>query len=397
MVTASLRMRPAGARAAKGARLKARAKAKATPKRQARAKSIAKQKPRTQCSAAERQAAPEASPLRQRLMQSFAELVKAAPLTGVPPRKLQKLRKTLLEIARDARRRDAAAACSLLLFTEVLADPPPHAVAVATGLPQAPDEDGRVSIGACCCPSLPGCPKSEAEQAQAFQAAATRLRLMDIKGREGWDAERVTAQELLEAIPEATPRQLCVLHRLVSLAAGKKHGAPSPELAALSGAAAAAQKQRDPEGCCCVCLTPWSSGSPILVFSCGHALHVDCFGSLVSSPAAPALRGRCRTCKQPTYWGPLTGGNLRCTMAAAGATSFARACTQGEALDPGAVALMCMRIAQEMRVGPEVVWEEFREEAVRSGLHAVGRVKTTQAICEALAEAVIQEVLDAMD
>lgn len=253
------------------------------------------------------------------------------------------MRRRLLRIAERAHLQSdaAAAATSLLLYTEALSG---HGDA----------RDSRVMAA----------------------ALSTRQRIILRVGRAVWDSRRITGDELLAVLTAhggCGARRLSVLHRLVSLACGHKHGPPSEELTILSNAVVAALRSADIRSCCGICLEEWAPADRVLVPQCGHALHADCFWALIGGPCAPGNRGRCRTCRTPHRWGPLARSNLVCTLAGAAAVAFAAAPAP---IAPEEAAELCLRIDEELgeqpgqlsRVGgPAAVWHELKNECSRRG------------------------------
>ncbi|CAK9001984.1 unnamed protein product [Durusdinium trenchii] len=154
----------------------------------------------------------------------------------------------------DAWRSDAPAACSLMLFSEAL--------------------PGHVNL----------CDVLEAIDYHHYVRGEI--------GSDRWEERRVNAHELLEKLKnvEVSPRSFSVLHRAVSVACAWKDG-PSEELKALSLATAKAVCQRDPEGACPICLLGWQPEDSVLVLSCNHVLHVDCFWKMITAAGSDALRG----------------------------------------------------------------------------------------------------------
>eukprot|EP00927_Polykrikos_kofoidii_P044601 TRINITY_DN38520_c0_g1_i1.p1 TRINITY_DN38520_c0_g1~~TRINITY_DN38520_c0_g1_i1.p1 ORF type:complete len:445 (-),score=85.90 TRINITY_DN38520_c0_g1_i1:105-1439(-) len=228
------------------------------------------------------------------LLAEFSAAHVASPSgDGLPGPLLRKSRRRLLRIATDERAEEASAAASLLIYSEALAE---RGVA----------EDFRV-------------------MAAGLEA---RRRLIKRFGRSRWDDKRVSACELLRAVEGADARRLSVLHRLVSLAAGLKHGGRSSELSVIASATVAALMKHGSENCCGLCFAKWCEADrAVVVPSCGHALHADCFWALVTGPCVPSYRGRCRTCRRPHRWGRMARANLRCTLAAASAAALA--CAMG--------------------------------------------------------------------
>ncbi|CAE7732581.1 unnamed protein product, partial [Symbiodinium necroappetens] len=76
----------------------------------------------------------------------------------------------------------------------------------------------------------------------------------------------------------------------VSVACVHKDG-PSSELQSLIAATAAAVCRCDPEGSCPICLARWTPEDSLIVLSCHHVLHVDCFWKVIMSSGAETLRG----------------------------------------------------------------------------------------------------------
>jgi len=204
-----------------------------------------------------------------------------------------------------------------------------------------------------------------------MEAAMLRKNFIAAHGVGRWDQERVDSRQLIDALLGAAEpplqvawteqaalrraRQLSVLHRLVSLAAGAKNDCASRELSAMSIATVKAVCVADPGGCCSICLGEWAAQgaqSPVIVLSCGHVFHVDCFWRIIRSTQS-GLRGQCRICRALVSWGPLARGNLRCTLAAAAAS-------EGEATFEVAEA-----IASEIGEKMDVVCRELESELLR--------------------------------
>jgi len=151
-------------------------------------------------------------------------------------------------------------------------------------------------------------------------AVDARRQLLLRLGCKRWDEERITGDELLVALKKSgrvNPRRLSVLHRLISLVTGRKTKSPSEELSKFSMAVTDAVREADPEGACGICLSRWELGDTIIVPSCGHSMHADCFWKLVAAPCSAGYRGGCcRTCRRSQWWGPLVRANLHCTLLA---------------------------------------------------------------------------------
>ena len=256
----------------------------------------------------------QSRPSRSELVTEFAAIAACIASESAPGPRLRGFRRRLLQLARGPGR-EAVPACALLLCTEALA-----------------------------------CGGNARDAAVVAAAVEIRRQLLAELGRERWDELRATGGELVRALlgrGAASPRRLSVLHRVLSLVSGLKHGAPLEELALLSRATAAALRLEDAEGCCGICLASWGEDGDhrVLVPRCGHALHADCFWRLVLAPCAQAYRGRCRTCRQPLLWGPLARSNLRCTLAAALASGVATAAPRMAAEE---LAEFCLRIAEDV-------------------------------------------------
>lgn len=286
-------------------------------------------------------AAAEASKLRNALLLDYATLSAAIKGEPRPGPRLRAFRRRLLRLARSAEPSQAtvaSAAASLLLYTEALS---------ADGTPR------------------------DAETMEA--AVEVRRNLIATLGRTRWDSARIQGGELVKALEElgvAQPRRLSVLHRLVSVAGGQKHGQPSLELVALGTALASALRRVDPEGACGVCLEHWAPSDRALVPVCGHAVHADCFWAMLVGPSVQSYRGRCRTCRAPYRWGPMARSNLRCMLAATIASSLRGA--EPASLSAPEVAILCTRISQEVGEGEtsENVWQELKRECSRQRVKA---------------------------
>ncbi|CAE8590362.1 unnamed protein product [Polarella glacialis] len=282
--------------------------------------------------------------VREQLLVEFAAVAKLEPGRGTSRGRAgrrARLLRSLLAIARDLRRKDAAAACSLLIYSEAL------------------EPEGL-----------------ESPEAVAVEAVAARRRLLNRGGRKLWDQGRISGQELLEVLPNASARCLCLLQRLVSLASGRKHGEPSPELAAMALATAAAVLRSDPEGSCAICLEAWSPTARLLVPSCGHTLHVDCFWAMIAGPCSQAMRGLCRTCRRPSIWSPLARSNLRCTLTSAASAAAARCQEAGEAMGPGDFAALCVQFGSEIGDRPSDLWNELKQDLARRSIRGFGCVSS---------------------
>eukprot|EP00439_Symbiodinium_sp_Y106_P069251 s773_g11.t2 len=236
----------------------------------------------------------------------------------------------LTSIARRWKRCDAVAACSLLLYSE----------------------------------ALPGGPTGGSTQgAKLCQALRQRL------GREGWEQRRVHAKDMLQRLKDAhevPPRFYSVLQRTVSVACVHKDG-PSSELQSLIAATAAAVCRCDPEGSCPICLARWTPEDSLIVLSCDHVLHVDCFWKVIMSSGAETLRGCCRICTQRSHWGPVARGNFRCMLCSAAAAALVRQCEAGGELTCEELAEYCRRIAKEIGVTYMATLRELAKEIRKKG------------------------------
>eukprot|EP00931_Biecheleriopsis_adriatica_P050230 TRINITY_DN29073_c0_g1_i2.p1 TRINITY_DN29073_c0_g1~~TRINITY_DN29073_c0_g1_i2.p1 ORF type:complete len:331 (+),score=62.97 TRINITY_DN29073_c0_g1_i2:128-994(+) len=259
------------------------------------------------------------------------DLFAASAAKAEPP--LTNLRQTLFSLARDLRYKEAATACSLLLYSEAL-----------TG--------------------------SDEGDSMTQKAVQARHRLLDHLGRKRWDERRVTGQELLQLLPDASPHCLCLCQRLVSLVSGRKHGPPSAELTSLATAITAAVRLQDKQGACAICLERWSANDRLLVPQCGHALHVDCFWSMITGPSSEGLRGHCRTCRERTRWGPLARANLRCTLSSAAAAAVARCAESGGDFSEE-VAALCCRLGQEIGEPAMSMWKDLSRDLARRSVRGV--------------------------
>lgn len=221
----------------------------------------------------------------------------------------------------NPRRYDAPAACSLMLFSEAL--------------------PGHVNL----CDVL--------EAIDYHQAIRKHI------GDERWEERRVRADELLKKLQGAkvSPRSFSLLHRAVSVACAKKDG-PSEELKALSSATSKAVCDKDPEGACPICLAGWRADDSVLVLSCNHVLHVDCFWKMITAAGSDALRGRCRVCRAPVHWGPVARSNLRCILASALAAALVRQQQAGGGLSQSDVAEYCSRVSEEIGESFHDIWTE---------------------------------------
>mmetsp|Transcript_53370 Transcript_53370/g.98693 ORF Transcript_53370/g.98693 Transcript_53370/m.98693 type:complete len:360 (-) Transcript_53370:117-1196(-) len=292
-----------------------------------------------------------------KFVEQFHDLADAAcqgdhRLSSDPPvsRQLRAYRQRLMTFAKGNMKgplkEAAAASLSLVLYTEALAD-------------KGTQKDSEVML----------------------EAATLRKSFIGACGAGRWDEARVAGGHLLEALKAAsvpTPqadwteqaalrraRQLSVLHRLVSLAAGLKDGCVSRELSAMAAATVMAVRTADPTGCCAICLGTWvpeepelgAHASPVLVMSCGHVYHVDCYWHLICAEQN-GLRGQCRICLSNVSWGPLARANLRCTLAAAAAATGA---------DTTEVAAA---IAQEIGETVQAVRQDIEVERRNNPLHA---------------------------
>ncbi|CAJ1365839.1 unnamed protein product [Effrenium voratum] len=133
---------------------------------------------------------------------------------------------------------------------------------------------------------------------------------------------------------------------------------PSAELQALSSATAKAVCRADPEGACPICLLSWKEDDSVLVLSCNHVLHVDCFWKMITSGCSEVTRGRCRVCRTPVHWGPVARSNLRCTLGSALAAALVRQQRAGGGLTQFEVAEYCARVSQEIGESFREVWME---------------------------------------
>ncbi|CAE7491018.1 unnamed protein product [Symbiodinium natans] len=175
---------------------------------------------------------------------------------------------------------------------------------------------------------------------------ALRARL----GREGWEQRRVYAKDVLDQLKDVTevpPRFFSVLQRTVSVACVRKDG-PSEELQSVRKATAAAVCNADPEGPCPICLAKWTPQDSLVVLSCHHVLHADCFWRVTMSSGAESLRGRCRICTQASFWGPVARSNFRCMLSSAWAAALVRQREAGGELTREDLSEYCRRIAKEI-------------------------------------------------
>lgn len=284
-----------------------------------------------------------------KLLARFAELHGEMPYEVPPTEAVREFRGQLLQLASSRTHKVACVAISLLLYSEALS---------CEGTPS----DQRVMVA----------------------GARERLKLIERIGRARWDGLRVSGNELLVSLrscAEPTARRLSVLSRLVSMASGWKHGAPSAELTELRRAVAAALQQASQHGGvaaqCAVCLNDWGSEDSAIVLKCLHAVHTDCFWGLMMSHHAAAYRGRCRTCKADPGWGRLARSNIRCSVASALAASVVSAYDSEEfgaheldAWMPPFVAKMCERMGSELpertgAAGAHAAWREVDRELKR--------------------------------
>eukprot|EP00435_Cladocopium_sp_Y103_P013029 s5514_g3.t1 len=115
---------------------------------------------------------------------------------------------------------------------------------------------------------------------------------------------------------------------------------------------------RKAQGACPICLAGWRADDSVLVLSCNHVLHVDCFWKMITAAGSDALRGRCRVCRAPVHWGPVARSNLRCILASALAAALVRQQQAGGGLSQSDVAEYCSRVSEEIGESFHDIWTE---------------------------------------